>query len=155
MDRQQELAIVRRVFANQVLAAVGIRDAQLEAAFSTVEWERYLGPGLWPILRHSGYLATPDADAVYLYCDVLIGIIPERGLNNGLPSYHAPLLASAAIRVGEHVVHVGAGVGYYSANLARLVGSTGKVTAIEFDAALAQRAKANFLCRCKRCCTSR
>jgi hypothetical protein len=40
------------------LAAVGIRDAQLEAAFSTVERERYLGPGPWRIpasLRLSGY----------------------------------------------------------------------------------------------------
>jgi protein-L-isoaspartate(D-aspartate) O-methyltransferase len=74
MDRQQELAIVRRVFAKQVLAADGIREAQLESAFSTVERERYLGPGPWPIVRHSGYLATPDANPVYLYCDVLIGI---------------------------------------------------------------------------------
>jgi SAM-dependent methyltransferase len=61
-----------------------------------------------------------------------------------MPSYHVPLLASAAIRAGEHVVHVGAGVGYYSAILARLVGSTGRVTAIVFDAALVQRTKENF-----------
>jgi hypothetical protein len=75
-------------------------------------WKRHSRPSkasaIWArghgqILRHSGYLATPDADPVYLYCDVLIGIFPERGLNNGLPSYHAPLLASAAIRAGEHV----------------------------------------------------
>ena len=43
------------------------------------------------------------------------GIVPERGLNNGMPSYHAPLIASAAIRSGEYVVHVGAGTGYYTA----------------------------------------
>jgi protein-L-isoaspartate(D-aspartate) O-methyltransferase len=42
------------------------------------------------------------------------------------------------------VVHIGAGVGYYSAILAHLVGADGRVTAIEFDAGLAERAAANF-----------
>jgi protein-L-isoaspartate(D-aspartate) O-methyltransferase len=45
---------------------------------------------------------------------------------------------------GEHAVHVGAGVGYYTAILHRLVGRHGKVTAIEFDSALAARLAANF-----------
>lgn len=45
---------------------------------------------------------------------------------------------------GEHAVHVGAGAGYYSAILARLVGATGRVTAIEFDQELAARARANL-----------
>lgn len=144
MDREEELAVVRRAFAKQVLASVRVTDARVEAAFAAVERERYLGPGPWPILRQSGYIPTPDADPVYLYCDVLIGIIPDRGLNNGMPSYHAPLITCAALRAGEHVVHVGAGVGYYTAIMAHLVGNTGRVTAIEFDAVLAQRTKENF-----------
>jgi protein-L-isoaspartate(D-aspartate) O-methyltransferase len=144
MNQKQELGTVRRAYAKQVLASVKINDARLEAAFAAVERERFLGPGPWPILRTSGYTPTPDADPVYLYCDVLVGIVPERGLNNGMPSYHAPLIASAAIRTGEHVVHVGAGTGYYTAIMAHLAESTGRVTAIEFDSALAQRAKHNF-----------
>jgi protein-L-isoaspartate(D-aspartate) O-methyltransferase len=40
--------------------------------------------------------------------------------------------------------HVGAGVGYYTAILARLVGRRGRVTAIEFDPGLAERLAANF-----------
>ncbi|MFL9898818.1 rRNA adenine N-6-methyltransferase family protein [Paraburkholderia fungorum] len=110
----------------------------------TVERERYLGPGPWPILRSGGYIPTRDADPVYLYSDVLIGIIPERGLNNGMPSYHMPLMASADIRAGDHVVHIGAGVGYYTAIMAHLAGPTGRVTAIEFDAGLSERAAMNF-----------
>ena len=53
-----------------------------------------------------------------------------------------PLGGADAIE--EHVVHVGAGVGYYTAILAELVGAAGTVTAIEFDAELAARATANF-----------
>ena len=54
-------------------------------------------------------------------------------------------LIAAAPQPGEHVVHVGAGVGYYTAILAELVGATGRVTAIEFDGELAARATANFV----------
>jgi protein-L-isoaspartate(D-aspartate) O-methyltransferase len=144
MDQAARLAIVRAAYAKQVLASVGISDGSVETAFATVEREHYLGPGPWPILRFSGYMPSPDADPVYLYDDILVGIVPERGLNNGMPSYHAPLIAKAALKADEHVVHVGAGVGYYTAIMAHLVGNAGKVTAIEFDPALAQRAAANF-----------
>ena len=62
----------------------------------------------------------------------------------GCPPITPPLIASAAIRSGEHVVHVGAGTGYYTAILAHLVKKIGRVTDIEFDSALAWRAKHNF-----------
>jgi protein-L-isoaspartate(D-aspartate) O-methyltransferase len=81
---------------------------------------------------------------VYLYDDVVVGIIPERHLNNGQPSLHAGLIASAAPRVGEHAVHIGAGVGYYTAILQRLVGRRSRITAIELDPGLAARLAANF-----------
>jgi protein-L-isoaspartate(D-aspartate) O-methyltransferase len=42
-------------------------------------------------------------------------------------------------------VHIGAGVGYYSAIFAELVGKHGRVTAIEYIPELAMRAKANLL----------
>jgi protein-L-isoaspartate(D-aspartate) O-methyltransferase len=91
-----------------------------------------------------GYVETPSADPVYLYTDDLVGILPERNLNNGQPSLHAMLIASAAPQPGEHAVHVGAGVGYHTALLADLVGAQGFVTAIEFDPTLAARAAGNF-----------
>jgi protein-L-isoaspartate(D-aspartate) O-methyltransferase len=53
MDREEELAIVRRAYAKQLLAAVRINDGRVEAAFAAVKRERYLGPGPWPILRLS------------------------------------------------------------------------------------------------------
>jgi protein-L-isoaspartate(D-aspartate) O-methyltransferase len=90
------------------------------------------------------YVPTPAADPVYLYTDDVVGIVPERHINNGQPSLHAFLLSQAAPRAGEHIVHVGAGAGYYSAIMAKLVGASGKVTAIEFEPELAARAKANL-----------
>jgi protein-L-isoaspartate(D-aspartate) O-methyltransferase len=77
-----------------------------------------------------------------LYQDLVIALDPARGVNNGSPSLHAKLLEALAPRPGERIVHVGAGAGYYSAILAELVGPGGQVTAVEFDAALAERAKA-------------
>lgn len=140
-----ELDIVRRAFAMQVMAAAGVMDEQVEAAFAAVRREQFLGPGPWLILRWlRGYVPTPSDDPVYLYTDDVIGIVPERDLNNGQPSLHAHLIARAAPRAGEHVVHVGAGVGYYTAIFAELVGPAGAVTAVEFDPGFAARAAANL-----------
>jgi protein-L-isoaspartate(D-aspartate) O-methyltransferase len=141
---EDRLARLRRAFAQRVLASVTGGDARLEAAFSHVKREHFLGPGPWRIIGASGYEPTPDADPAHLYADLLVGIIPERRLNNGMPSYHAPLMAHAAVQAGEHVVHIGAGVGYYTAILAELVGSEGRVTAVEYDVDLARRAAENL-----------
>jgi protein-L-isoaspartate(D-aspartate) O-methyltransferase len=145
MDRQTELAIVRRAFAKQILAAAQVNAPQIEAAFAAVRREEFLGPGPWHIFRPpSLYVATPEADPVLLYVDQVVGLIPERGINNGQPSLHALLLAAAQIKEGEHVVHVGPGAGYYTAIMAHLAGPTGRVTAIEYDPGLAARARENL-----------
>ena len=145
MDLEQERAVVRAAYAKQILAEVDVRDAPLEAAFAAVRREHFLGPGPWAALRAArGYRATPSDDPVYLYTDGLFGIVTERKLNNGQPSLHAWLLHRAAPRPGEHVVHIGAGVGYYTAIMAELVGPSGRVTGIEFDPELAARARVNF-----------
>ena len=47
-------------------------------------------------------------------------------------------------RPGEAVTHIGAGTGYYTALLARLVEPGGSVTAVEIEPDLAARAKANL-----------
>jgi protein-L-isoaspartate(D-aspartate) O-methyltransferase len=151
-DQATAPATVRRTYAKHVLAAAGVSDARLEDALAAIPREAFLGPGPWPILRwmrlvNPGlvrYVLTPDADPVYLYTDDLVGILPARGINNGQPSFHAWLMAKCKPAVGEHVVHVGAGLGYYSAILAHLVGTAGRVTAIEIDCGLATRAAKNL-----------
>jgi protein-L-isoaspartate(D-aspartate) O-methyltransferase len=147
LDRmeQGELAIVRRAYAKHVLANAGVDDARVEAAFAAVRREHFLGPGPWLMPRWSlRYVPTPSDDPVYLYQDALVGIVPDRNLNNGQPSLHAMLIAAGAPQPGEHVVHIGAGVGYYTAILAHTVGESGRVTAIEFDGGLAVRLSLNF-----------
>jgi protein-L-isoaspartate(D-aspartate) O-methyltransferase len=139
-----ELAVIRRAYARQVMFAAGVISPELEEAYAAVKREDYVGPGPWKIVRWNGYQQTPDDNPAWLYADVLIGIIPERGLNNGQPSGHATWIASAAPRPGEHVVHIGAGTGYYSAILAHMVGPAGRVTAIEYEPDLARRARDNL-----------
>ena len=54
------------------------------------------------------------------------------------------LMAQADRQPGEHVVHIGAVVGYYTAIIAHMVGRDGRVTAIECDPGLAARLMVNF-----------
>jgi len=145
MNREAELRIVRSAYAKQILAAARVDDARLAAAFGAIRREDFLGPGPWPVLRWlSEYVPTPDDDPVYLYTNDLVGILPDRKLNNGQPSLHAHLIHEASPAAGEHAVHIGTGTGYYTAILAHLVGPSGRVTGIEYDPELAARARANF-----------
>lgn len=142
VDREVALAIVRQAYAKQTMALADVADPRIVAAFAHVRREDFLGPGPWQLMRAPGiYSPTPEADPVYIYLDRAMGLLPERSINNGQPSLHAVLLRSAAIKDGEHVVHVGAGTGYYSAIMAFLAGSTGAVTAIECNPELAARAR--------------
>jgi protein-L-isoaspartate(D-aspartate) O-methyltransferase len=145
MLSETEQALLRRVYAKQVTFAGGATNSRLEDAYAAVRREDFVGPGPWPIFRWpGGYRTTPEADPLYLYADVLVGLVPERSLNNGQPSGHAAWLDAVGIQSGDHVVHVGAGVGYYSAIMAEMAGPSGSVTAVEFDPDLAARAAANL-----------
>jgi protein-L-isoaspartate(D-aspartate) O-methyltransferase len=147
MEKDGELALVRRAYARRVLEIAGVTDAAVEDAFAAVRREDFLGAGPWPILRLGpppAYVLTPDANPKHIYTNDLVGLIPERQLNNGLPSFHASLIHQAAPRTGEHAVHIGAGVGYYTAILAHMVGQNGRVSGIEYQPEQAARARANF-----------
>jgi protein-L-isoaspartate(D-aspartate) O-methyltransferase len=143
---QDELAVIRRAYAKQILSASGIaEDPGLEKAFAAVAREHYLGAPPWQMLRPPiGYEVVPSQDPAILYQDVLFALLPERGVNNGSPSLHARWLHALSLREGERVAHIGAGGGYYTALMAHLVGGRGHVFAIEFNPALAERARTNL-----------
>lgn len=139
---EDELKIVRAVFAKQILAVAGVsEDRALERAFSSVRRESFLGNGPWVIGGAPNNRMLPSNDPVYAYQDVTIQLMPERGVNNGSPSLHARMLHTLSVAPGQTVIHLGAGSGYYSAILSELVGPSGKVLAVELDASLSSQAK--------------
>ncbi|TNM65543.1 protein-L-isoaspartate O-methyltransferase family protein [Aliirhizobium smilacinae] len=137
----------RRNYALQLLAKAGIdSNERLLAAFARVPREDYVGPPPWIFndVFSAEYHQVASTDPVVLYQDVLVGLDTEKGINNGSPSLHVAALHAFKIREGETVVHMGAGAGYYTAIMAELVGPSGRVIAVEYDASLAERARANL-----------
>jgi hypothetical protein len=77
--------------------------------------ERFLPPAPWLLSRWlKGYQQPPDADPVYLYQDVSVAIDPSHYLNIGQTSFLIGLIARGRPQLGETVVHVGTGTGYYT-----------------------------------------
>lgn len=154
MDRFSK---IRRRYAEHIRAAASLRSAVSVEAFATVPRERFLGPGPWQILSterslwrrlpwsfRGSYRTTPDSDPKHLYQDVLVAIDPSRRLNNGLPSVIAFWLDALDLHTGDHALHVGCGTGYYTAIMAEIVGTAGRVIGVEIDAELALRARENL-----------
>jgi protein-L-isoaspartate(D-aspartate) O-methyltransferase len=146
-DETDDIPQARRWFAEELRHTAHVRSSAVVEAFATVPREHFAGPGPWRVLspiRGPDYWTTDDADPRRLCHDVLVAIDETRRLNNGQPSLWAALFDQLGLAPGGRVIHVGAGLGYYSAILAKLVGSSGEVTAIEIDPGLAGRARANL-----------
>lgn len=92
--------------------------------------------------------ANPRGEAVddpaQVYHNLLVALDVERGLNNGEPRLWARLFDRLEVRPGEHVIHVGMGLGYYTAILAELVGPGGRIVGIEVEPDLASGAQKNL-----------
>ena len=134
----------RRVYADLVCAVAGVKNPRLVDAFANVPREHYLGPGPWSIRVFRHYVETPSDDPAYLYQNFLFAIDAERGLNNGEPIFLARMIKLLDLQRGDTVVHVGTGVGYYTAIMAELVGAEGRVEGLEIDPRLAARSKKNL-----------
>lgn len=142
---EAELAIVRRAFARQMVAIAQVQDDRVEQAFAAVRREKFLDSEPWQFLTWPPRsVLLPHNDPVCVYQDVVITLVPGRGVNNGSPSLHAKMMHDLAVEPGQHVAHIGAGAGYYTAMLAELAGPAGRVTAFELDEVLAERARANL-----------
>jgi protein-L-isoaspartate(D-aspartate) O-methyltransferase len=143
MDR---LHAHRSFFATLITAAAGVPagEGRLAEAFASTPRERFLGAGPWKVSTAIGYVETPTDDPALLYQDIAVALQEGGTINNGQPSLHAVCLAALNPRDGETALHVGAGTGYYTAVLARLVGGTGAVLAYEIEPELARRAAGNL-----------
>lgn len=136
-------AAIRAFYARLVCGRSGVRDDRIVQAFATVEKERFLGPGPWRIPMPD-YVETPGDHLSFLYQNLAVAIAPERKINCGEPMLHAFNLAQLSIDPGVRVIHIGAGVGYYTAILSHLAGPSGQVTAYEIENDLAERAARNL-----------
>ena len=142
----ERLEAHRSFFARLITASVGIPggNGRLAEAFAATPRERFVGPGSWRVFTAGGYIETPSDDPAFLYQDVTVAVEAEGQINNGQPTLHALCLMALNVKEGETAVHVGAGTGYYTAVLARLVGSSGTVFGYEIEERLAERATVNL-----------
>ena len=150
---------LRQYYAEEIRAVANIQSEALVAAFAKVAREHFLGPGPWQIpnpdswqaiapmasIKGGGsYRTTPDDDPRHLYHNILVAIDAERKLNNGQPGSLAMWIDALELQAGDRVLHVGCGVGYYTAIMAEVVGASGHVIGVEVDEDLAERARRNL-----------
>lgn len=136
------LETYRSAYAEQIARLTDLRDGRIEQAFAAVPRETFLPPPPWTTI--SAGIASTTHDVASIYDNVLVAIDPERGINNGEPALHAAWLDAVSPQPGETIIHVGAGTGYYTAILARLVEPGGHVEAYEYEADLAEVAARNL-----------
>jgi protein-L-isoaspartate(D-aspartate) O-methyltransferase len=104
-----------------------VRSPAVEEAFRTVPRHLFL-PGL------------PVAEA---YADEAVAVQFTDGVatsSASQPSMMAIMLEQLDLRPGQRVLEIGAGTGYNAALMARIVGPTGAVTAVDIDEDLVDRA---------------
>jgi protein-L-isoaspartate(D-aspartate) O-methyltransferase len=135
----------RRIYVRELAAHGGLRSEALLRAFGAVPREKFLPPGPWIVEASDGsYYATETADVANVLHAVGIVLDPARDLINANPAKVGRMLEAAAIMPGETVLHVGAGLGFFSAIMAELVGPKGRVIAAEIDDRLASGARRNL-----------
>src|ERR1700761_8936778 len=132
-------------YAEEVAALSGARLPIIQRALARVRRENYLPPGPWLIEALNGtYYPSDDADPRHVLHAVGVAIDAGCALNNANPIRFAEQMQQGDPRPGESVFHVGAGLGYFTAVLAEMVGPSGRVLGAEIDPALREQARANL-----------
>jgi protein-L-isoaspartate(D-aspartate) O-methyltransferase len=152
MSESSDLNEYRRFFAEEIEAVAKLRTPELVAALAAVPREQFLPPGPWTVLANADFMATdslrttttPDSDPRRVYHNIGVAIDPARQLFNGQPSTLTAWIDALVLAQGARVLHVGSGLGYYTALLAQAVGSSGRVVAYEVDELLAAEARQNL-----------
>jgi protein-L-isoaspartate(D-aspartate) O-methyltransferase len=147
-----DLAQYRRFFAEEIEAVAKLQTPGLVEALATVPREQFLRPGPWTVLADSDFMSgaasrtrtTPDADPRRVYHNIVVAIDPARQLFNGQPATLTTWIDALALAPGTRVLHIGCGLGYYTAILAQAVGPSGRVIAYEVDEALAAESRQNL-----------
>ena len=140
-----DVAERRKFFARMLAVASRWDEPRLAQVIEEVPREDFMGPGPWRVyVIGGGYVETPSSDPGYLYQDALVALDAAQGINNGQPTLHARWIGAVTPKPGDVICHVGAGTGYYSAILAKLVAPGGHVHAFEIDQGFAAQARRNL-----------
>jgi protein-L-isoaspartate(D-aspartate) O-methyltransferase len=140
-----DLETRRHFFAEEIAAVANLKTPELVEALANVPREAFLGPGPWLVQgEFTSARHTADADPSHVYHNYSIAIDPDRQLFNGSPGLVSSVIDALNVRPGNSVLHVGAGLGYYTAMLAHIVGARGRVVGVEVDPALASAARRNL-----------
>jgi protein-L-isoaspartate(D-aspartate) O-methyltransferase len=148
------LDLRRRFFAEELEAVAKLRSTALVDAFAAVPREAFLRPGPWIVLD-ADFMpgagirtrSTADADPAHVYHNIAVAIDPARQLFNGQPGTIGAWMDELELTRGGRVLHVGCGLGYFTAVMAECVGAAGRVTAFEVDESLASEARRNLASR--------
>ncbi|HEY3884967.1 MAG TPA: methyltransferase domain-containing protein, partial [Vicinamibacterales bacterium] len=148
-----DLALRRRFYAEELDAVCAFRSRGLVESFAAVPRERFLPPGPWTVLSLNDFVpgtpaqprVTSDDDPARVYHNIGIAIDPSRQLFNGHPATLAAWIDALQLTPGHHVLHIGCGLGYYTAVMAQTVGASGRVVAVEVDDGLASAARENLV----------
>ncbi len=145
-----ELELRRRFFAEELEAVCKLQTPALVDAFARVAREQFLPPGPWTVLADSGesYMmgqgvgtrVTPDADPARVHHNIAVAIDTERQLFNGQPGTLGAWIDALDLGPGSRVLHVGSGLGYYTAVMGEVAGAAGRVLAFDVDETLAAEA---------------
>ncbi len=142
-----DMAARRRFFAEEIEAVANLRSRRLVDALATVPRDEFLRPGPWTVRSEADFAApprqTPDADPRHVHHNLVVAIDPSRQLFNGTPSLLSMAIDALALAEGGRALHIGAGLGYYTALMAHCVGASGRIAAVEADEGLAREARAN------------
>ena len=143
-----DLAAYRRFYAEEIQMTSNLRTPALVEALATVPRERFLPPGPWGVRGETDFQAplryTPGDDPRFICHNMSVAIDPARMLFNGSPGLLSSAIDALALEPGQRVLHLGTGLGYYTALIASVVGPGGHVLAIEVDEALARQARSNL-----------
>ena len=144
----------RYFYSQEIRFVANLQTPGLVEAFARVPREHYLGSGPWEIAsaEQRAMALTVGMKVSYipienvrdLYHNVVVVIDKARDINNGQPSALARWIDAMDLKPGDRAVHVGCGVGYYTAMMAEVTGPSGKVFAGDLQADLAGRAQANL-----------
>jgi protein-L-isoaspartate(D-aspartate) O-methyltransferase len=146
-----ELELRRRFFAEELEAVSRLQTPALVDAFARVKRDEFLPPGPWTVLADGGdsyamgagarTRVTPDADPARVHHNIAVAIDAGRQLFNGQPGTLAAWIDALEIRPSARVLHVGCGLGYYTAVIGECAGPGGRVLAFDIDDSLAAEAQ--------------